>query len=553
MNHKPVDIRGRVMSILNAKTDEELKQEFAEMDAVMEEQDKEYNRRRWVSWLASAALHVSVLLIMATFVYTNMKPVDIDAPPMRIATMTPIPPRPEPQPKEPVLTDPINVVEHNQEVTADKTIFSDIQMDATEISTEDEVVSEVPKGRDEAVSDSEMGGNGAFAVIGTGGGGKGIFGKRSGGGDKRTIGRAFGPHSKGVITTLDSALRWLKRHQSPNGMWSATNYNVNCTGDIKCEPGKGAQGGDEAMTGYAVLCFLGAGYDHRTPSKYKPVVNKGIEWLLAAQKADGLIGSRNYEHPVAAMALAEAYGMTSDPALREPAQKAIDIIIARQSLDPKATDTAYAGLGWDYVNPNPSRNDTSVTCWNVFALKSAYGAGLNVKGGMDGSKKWLEGAWKAANKNWKDIRDPYKDTSIFPYIWNASNDVTEKDHLSFAGGCAAVFLGHKSGDIMLESLANDVEKRWLETGKWKNNMYCLYYSSLYAFQMSGERWIKWREAYVPYLIQRQWKDEDGECKSGTWDFEKQSFHGSDTSRVLLHTYATLSLEVAIRYDMVQKK
>jgi hypothetical protein len=480
-----------------------------------------------------------------------MKPVDVDPPPMRMATMTPIPPRPEPQPKEPVLTDPINVVEHNQEVTADKTIFSDIQMDATEISTEDEVVSEVPKGRDEAVSDSEMGGNGAFAMIGSGGGGKGIFGKRIGGGDKRTIGRAFGPHSKGVISTLDSALRWLKRHQSPNGMWSATNYNVNCTGDIKCEPGKGAQGGDEAMTGYAVLCFLGAGYDHRTPSKFKPVVSKGIEWLLAAQKADGLIGSRNYEHAIAAQALIEAYGMTNDPALREPAQKAIDVILSRQAIDSKAADKEYAALGWDYVNPNANRNDSSVTGWNVMALKSALGSGLSVKGGLEGSKKWLEGAWKAANPNWSKLNDPYKDTSIFPYTWNATTGATDKEHLSFIGALCAVFLGHQAGDPMLTSLLNDMDKRWLDSGKWKNNAYCIYYASLAAFQ-SQDHWKKWMEAYTPYLIQTQWKEEDGECKSGTWNYGKQDFHGSETSRVLIHCYYTLSLEVAIRYEQVNK-
>jgi hypothetical protein len=60
------------------------------------------------------------------------------------------------------------------------------------------------------------------------------------------------------------------------------------------------------------------------------------------------------------------------------------------------------------------------------------------------------------------------------------------------------------------------------------------------------------EAYTPYLIQTQWKEEDGECKSGTWNYGKQEFHGSETSRVLIHCYYTLSLEVAIRYEQVNK-
>lgn len=554
MYHKSTDLRERVMSIIDAKTDEELQQEFAEMEAMMAEEDKKLRKKAIVSWVLSGAMHMIVMLMIGTIAFASMN-VEEEAPPVRVSIL-PVPPVKtiEDDKKKFVdeITDPLNIVEHDQEVTADKTIISDIDEVVTEITSEDENNSKDAKGREEAVSDSELGGNGAFIAIGPGGGGKGLYGRRTGGGDKRVIGKAFGPHSKGVTTTLDAALRWLKKHQSENGMWSAANYFQNCPGDLKCEPGKGANGGDEAMTGYAVLCFLGAGYDHKTPNKYKQVVNKGIEWILANQKPDGLIGNRNYEHPVAAMALVEAYGMTNDPALREPSQKAINIIIARQSLDPKAADKEYAGLGWDYINQNASRNDSSVTGWNVMALKSAHASGISVQNSLEGSKKWLEGAWKAANPNWAKLSDPYKDTSIFPYVWNANEGTTQKDHLSFIGALCAVFLGHRDGDIMLESMLNDMDKRWLDTGKYKDNAYAIYYASLAAFQ-SGDHWKKWRDAYVPYLIDTQWKEDAGECKSGTWNYGKQDFHGSETSRVLIHCYYTLSLEVAIRYDQVNKK
>ena len=59
------------------------------------------------------------------------------------------------------------------------------------------------------------------------------------------------------------------------------------------------------------------------------------------------------------MALCEAYGMTQDRELREPAQKAIDFII--KSQDPSRG-------GWRYRPQEGS--DTSVTGWQLMALKS---------------------------------------------------------------------------------------------------------------------------------------------------------------------------------------
>jgi hypothetical protein len=532
-------IKEKIMAITDAENEDELIDEFDNIDEYMDEQERE-KKAGFASWAISLALHgLAVLILSFVVIFTQIQ---VDKVPTRVAHIPP--PQEIPDPPREVDFEEIEIVVHTEEVTSEETIITDLDIPVEEISTEETEVSEVSeaRGRAETISDSEMGNTGAFAAIGAGGGNKGAFGRVTGG-DRRAIGRAFGPNGRAVTTIIDRALIWLMRHQSPNGMWDSDNYHLNCDDDPKGEPGRDVNGADEALTGYAVLCFLGAGYDHKTPNRFRRVVKRGIDWLVTQQDASGLIGRRNYEHPVAAMALAEAYAMTMDPNLREPAQKAIDVILERQVQD----GDSYP-LGWDYVSPRLSRMDSSVTVWNIFALKSAKVGGLDVGQGLEGSRRWLEGAWKAANPNWEQLDDPYTDTSVFPYTWNATNDSTKKDHLSFAGGCAAVFLGHGSGDIMLETLANDLEQRFINNGKWIENTYCLYYSSLFLFQMGNERWTNFMNRYTPYLIENFITDEGAGCKEGTWNFANQKWHGSDTSPVLHHVYALLSMEVAIRYE-----
>jgi len=422
-------------------------------------------------------------------------------------------------------------------------------------SREEENDSPVPKGREEAVADSEMGGQGAFMAIGAGGGGAGMFGSRTGGGRKRAVGRGGG--SKGSESAVDAALRWFKKHQSPNGMWDAEKYFQNCTEDPKCEPGSlagySADQVNTAMTGYALLCFLGAGYDHKTPNKYKAVVKKGIDHLLAIQAPDGLLGQRNYEHPVAVMALAEAYAMTSDPELRKPAQNGVDVIIKRQNQD---GESGY-GLGWDYVNPN-TRNDASVTGWNVMALKSAYAGGLSVGNSMEGAKKWLEMAWKANNDgkggrpDWQKL-DPYKDESLFSYSYKTgATEFSEgwgHQHMAPVGMVCAVFMGHRAGDTMLETLANYVMKH--QTPKaYPTDTYYMYYNTLGVFQVGGEKWKTWNSVVRDMLVGAQEKGKG--CFDGSWNPQGAGAHRiSEIGRVVVTAYNTLCLEVYYRYAQVQ--
>jgi hypothetical protein len=513
----------------------------------------------WLGWLISGTVHASVLAIFAFAVWQTVA-VEQETPPVRIATLPPPPPEVEKPKEQRTLDKPTDTV-----LTTVDSPVADVPNPITSLdlpvdvsTSEDESDSPDPKGREEAVANSEMGGMGAFMAIGAGGGSAGMYGKRSGGGRKRAVGQYGG--SRGSESAVEAGLRWLRRHQSPDGSWDPVTYPVNCQENPKCEPGENMGGAREALTGYALLCFLGAGYDHRVQNPYRATVRRGLDALLAMQKPNGVIGSRNYEHPVAAMALFEAYGMTQDPDLREPSERALKIILERQAVDPQARDRAYARLGWDYVAGKADRNDSSVTGWNVMALKSAVGAGLaEAQPGLDGAKIWLERAWKATNDG-REGRppmptDPYGE-STFPYTWNALTGAVKvsvgsnKSHdLACVGMVCAVFLGRDAGDLMLETLANHAMKHQKPTSWDTYNSYYTYYNTLGMFQVGGEKWKIWNGAVRDFIVNAQRKG-DG-CFDGSWDWDKGvKWHGSEVGRVLSTCYAILNLEVYYRYDQV---
>ena len=99
-----------------------------------------------------------------------------------------------------------------------------------------------------------------------------------------------------VENSVIKALNWLNKDQNPDGSW-----------------GKNAKG---AMTGFALLCYLGHCELTDSP-EYGEAVAKGIKYLVElGDEKDGWLYVTNqkhgsaYAHGIATYALAEAYGMT---------------------------------------------------------------------------------------------------------------------------------------------------------------------------------------------------------------------------------------------------
>src|SRR5262249_29286649 len=146
--------------------------------------------------------------------------------------------------------------------------------------------------------------------------------RRLGGGGKKGRGGATQGTEKAVL----DGLRWLCRHQNPDGSWSPTTLNERCPCDDPMYNPKTAytKNFDEGLTGMALLCFLGAGLSHDSKQdivdtamakRYKAgeVVKNGLQWLCKKQNPEGSFSTGRpfmYNEALACMAVAEAYGLT---------------------------------------------------------------------------------------------------------------------------------------------------------------------------------------------------------------------------------------------------
>ena len=198
---------------------------------------------------------------------------------------------------------------------------------------------------------------------------------RTEGGATTTPAGLVGPATEEAI---ERGLQYLASIQNEDGSWSLQGHGSEVV--LK---------GDSAATGLSLLSFQGAGYTHRE-HQYADTVSRGLKFLLDNQRTNGDLyrseddlSNRNvafYSHGIASLALCEAYGMTQDEDLKQPAQLCLDYIAATQNR---------TRGGWRYT-PQVS-SDTSVSGWMMMALKSGQLSGLEVsQRTYDGIEDWLE-------------------------------------------------------------------------------------------------------------------------------------------------------------------
>jgi hypothetical protein len=335
---------------------------------------------------------------------------------------------------------------------------------------------------------------------------------------------------------VEKALDWLARHQDADGRWDgATARDEDGTalpGDddftVFCPPGQTCFGecayweADSALTGLALLTYLGAGYTHQD-GKFATTVSKGLEFLLSQQKADGDLRGQSravgmYCHAMATLALCEAYALSLDQRFRGPAERAISFLIQSRARD---------GQAWRYL-PGATVGDTSILGWVVMALKSAREVGLRIPdlSQIDrGTLLWLDRVATGSEKGLARYQpwEPVTPT-MTAEAWVCRQFLGVGGPGSASTEAANYLLQHPSD-------------------KGDSNYYYWYYGTLSMYQHGGEPWSRWNGQIRDRIVSLQ---RTSGHPTGSWDPD-DSIYGARGGRIYCTALAALSLEVYYRY------
>jgi len=357
--------------------------------------------------------------------------------------------------------------------------------------TDNDLPFEESLGRD-GISDAPFEGPSTNGSIGIGGGAGGSFGGR--GAHRNLKARGGGKATKNAV---DLALEWLKNHQRADGRWDADGFTEQCKLN-ECG-GAGAATQDPAVSGLAVLAFLGAGESHKH-GRYKKCVRNGLRWLKQIQDPEGCFGPRDagdflLQHAICTLAMAEAYALTASPLFKESAQLGIDFLVDAE----RPGASAWGRKHRDKVA------DPATSFWAICALKSAKAGALRVpQESLDGFRFWLLEA----------TDEEYGAVAPVPGVVLPGT----RQGCTAAGILGRIFTGEaprkseaigKAADLCMNLLPT-----WDEAAPDKVDLGYWYFGTLSCFQIGGGRWKTWNKNLLTHVTGHQRKDGD---EKGSWD------------------------------------
>ena len=343
---------------------------------------------------------------------------------------------------------------------------------------------------------------------------------------KKKLLRAYGG-SASSEAAVANALKWLSRHQMPNGGWTYM-HNLVCNGACG-NPGQEKNAGRVfSATALALLPFMGSGQTH-LKGEHRAVVYKGLQFLVQNGKAGKVKGipvldftgpgGNMYDHGLAAIALCEAYAMTEDPELLYPAQAAINFISLGQCSDG----------GWYYRPADKNGGDTSVTGWQIMALKSAHMGHLQVQ------PRTIQGSTLFLDKVGSEEGDLYG-------YRDRIKRATKRPGCVAVGLLCRMYLGwDKSHPGIIKGVGH-----LAKIGVDKRDIYYNYYAAQVLRQFGGKQWDDFNVELRDWLVESQ---AQGRGDRGSWYFPESKSHRGplEGGRLASTAFSTMILEVYYRH------
>ncbi|MCY2999754.1 MAG: hypothetical protein NT168_16775, partial [Planctomycetota bacterium] len=340
------------------------------------------------------------------------------------------------------------------------------------------------------------------------------------------------------------ALEFLAKSQSPDGSWNAQAYGAgqravapSAEALYRADTGKFA---DTAMTGLALLAFLGAGHTHNDGGPYAACVHRGLSYLCQQQFPSGDLSGRNqigqqptvryarmYSHGIAAIALAEAYALTQDQDLVVPVKNAVDYSL-------KAMNPRTGGWRYDFASEDPG--DTSQFGWQAMLLNSASVSNAAPLGGHH----------RVLLQRFLDSVSTGKSGGLAVYRNLNPQSRPASEQASVAMTAEAFAMRTMLGLPMSAQATQEAKQMLLSQlpGSSEPNFYYWYYATLalYQSQPHSEAWTLWNQAIKRELLATQVSQGDD---AGSWD--PRCIWGGHGGRIYTTALGCMCLEVYYRY------
>ncbi len=286
---------------------------------------------------------------------------------------------------------------------------------------------------------------------------------------------------------IERGLAWLAARQADDGSFGSDSQ----------------YGKHVGITGLAGLAFLA---DGNTPGRgrYADVVDGCIDFILANRSESGLLAAETshgpmYGHAFATLFLAEVYGMTDRPQMRETLHRAVQLIVATQNEEG----------GWRY---QPVRNDAdiSVTICQIMALRAARNAGIYVeKSVIDNAISYVK---KSQNTD-----------GGFRYMLSSGGSAFAR---SAAGVAALQYAGAYGAEEVERGLEYVERFRPPQEHTVGHYFYGHYYAAQAMFFAGGDRWATWWPAVRDDLVARQ-------SSEGYWRGQAGTDYGTAMALIIL--------------------